>query len=127
MIYAVFLAWFVLKGKENRVKLNFLIPGRTKSVCDEKFGLVERRMRRTDVAVSAYLMDATGCSSEATDCVSSVEADWPDWKSYLEQFGTMPATFKIQRYYIFAFDKSTPGKVKVRRLSSRQPLRHLLS
>lgn len=51
-----YLSWVVCIGREKRVELDFMIPGHTKNVCDGRFGLVKRLLRRRDVVVPEEMM-----------------------------------------------------------------------
>lgn len=45
-----YLAWRVMKGLNTGAEINFLIAGHTKFMCDQLFGLVKKRFRRTLVS-----------------------------------------------------------------------------
>lgn len=73
-----FLAWLILTGKGKGIVPNFLTPGHTKNICDGKFGLAIRALRRSDAIVSppTYMMKIIQTSGEATTCVESARVDW---------------------------------------------------
>lgn len=98
-----FLSFFVTIGKEKRINLCFMNPGRTKNVCDGRFILVKRLLRWSDAIVSCHMIDLIEQISINVTCVPIANVNWRDWKSFLTMLFNISAYFLLSQYYIFIF------------------------
>lgn len=117
-----FLLWLlssrILLGLEDSISLNFLVAGHTKNWCDAAFGFVKRNLNTVNVLCPRDMMDAVDSSSASTVVIPCTNIQFMDWKSMLSQWITYPSAMAISKQHCFFFEKSSPGCVTVKELST---------
>lgn len=115
-----YLAWRCMVGMDSNITLRFLVSGHTKNACDAAFGHVKRHLKRINVLNPRDMMRVIEGSAYSNKVVPSNSVSWTDWKEVLIPFFTIPKKFKISEYHVFNFEASSPGTVKVKRLSTTE-------
>lgn len=118
-----YIIWRALMGFEDEVQLCFLIVGHTKNVCDGFFGHVKRNCLKNDIYTPKAMMDVIQNSSVNTDCISGTMVAWFQWKEMFERYFKVPNGFKISEYHVFKTQRTYPGFLFAKRLSSQYFLR----
>lgn len=113
-----YLMWRTTIGMEDDIKLHFLVAGHTKNRCDGAFGLVKRELKRRNVNTPRDMVEVVKDSSASNRAILSGQVRWMGWKSFLEEFYTVPSSFRITKYHVFAFSAQDKAGMRVKRLSS---------
>ena len=79
---------------------------------------MKRKLKQKDVTCPREMMKAVSESSKRNQFVCSVNLHWFKWKEFLSLSFSTPTLFRIQQYHIFSFDKSSPGVLKAKRLTT---------
>eukprot|EP00043_Microstomoeca_roanoka_P014835 m.147905 g.147905 ORF g.147905 m.147905 type:complete len:583 (+) comp16122_c0_seq2:206-1954(+) len=112
-----YLAWRVIVGLSPAITYRFMLPGHAKNHVDAGFGNIRRKLKTSDVAVPAALLQLID-GVESSECMSGTDITWLCWKRLLGRyFVDLPSK---TRYRIFRFDARSPGSVFVRQ-DSRDP------
>lgn len=120
LFYILFLT--IIRYKS--VTLRFLIPGHTKNRCDGAFGLIKKTIKHRDIECPADMFTAIRDSSRKTMALEATSVMWRDWKTFLEQYFTLPSSLKMNSYYIFRAREETPGVLDVKKYSDSREWTH---
>ena len=75
-----YLAWRVMVGLNDSIKLHFMVSGHTKNICDAYFGLVKRKVKRRDVWTPRDMMTVVNACTESSICKPGSDVQWTNWK-----------------------------------------------
>ena len=79
-----YLSWRCAKGLNTSIKVNFMIAGHTKSLCDGCFGLIRIKYIRSDCHCFQHLHTIVNSSAVCNE-VFDVPFSWYDWDSYFNR------------------------------------------
>ena len=113
-----FCCWLVICGVTDSIFMRFLIPGHTKNRVDGAFGLVKRKLKRSNVLVPSDMMTIIEDSADTNNVICGSDVLWYSWQKILEPYFRYPPDFKITKYQVFEFDNKFPGQVRVRNRST---------
>ena len=123
-----YLCWRVLTGKNEKLKIAFMIAGHTKFSPDRFFGLIKKAYKNTPVSSLPDIEKLVSNSSilgkniplPTVDISGKRNVFWYDWSEFLSNyFSPIPA---ITKYHHFRFDHSSPGVVFVKEYSAMQEI-----
>ncbi len=83
------------------VELALHVPGHTKNVRDCAFGLVKRKMRKSDMQTPRDMMDVIKTSSKSFTGISGKQAQWIDWNLFSSSIYKYPSTLKMNSFLLF--------------------------
>jgi len=112
-----YLAWLAATSTFPDIRMQFLIAGHTKNLCDSNFGVLKRSLKGQDVCC---IQDACRLVTALTKCnrvITAAAVKLVRWKEFLAQFfsGAIPM---ITQQHVMHFTNDSPGHVFFKALST---------
>ena len=108
-----YLAWRVMVGLNDSIKLHFMVSGHTKNICDAYFGLFKRKVKRRDVWTPRDMMTVVNACTESSICKPGSDVQWTNWKDLTAQY-LGKSIQNISGVGHFEFSTEHPGTVRLR-------------